>query len=60
MKIHILALLSTLDCETTTDIIGAYHCVFKAEKDGNELLRVSEADSSLYSYEILILETEVK
>ena len=59
MKVHILTLLTTMDCETTTDVIDAYYCPFKAEEDGNKLIADSEEDS-YYSYEIRILETEVK
>lgn len=60
MKIHVLTLLSTKDCETATEVIGAYYCPFKAEEDGTKHLVEATEEDSYYSYDVRILETEVK
>lgn len=60
MKIHVLTLLITRDCETQTEVIGAYRCPFKAEEEGNELVARYEEDRMYLSYEIQVLQMEVK
>ena len=60
MKVHVLTIQSTLDCETTTEVIWVYYCPHKAEERGNEILLDYDKDGSLFTYAIVILETEVE
>lgn len=59
MKIHILTILSTMDNETRTEVIGAYYCPFKAEEEGNEIITRYEDDSAYWRYEIQVLQMEI-
>jgi len=63
MKVHVLVIDSTIDDETTTEVIGVYYDPFVAEEEGDRLLALKEyeADSyHYYSYESRVLQTEVK